>query len=569
MNRKAQTCKRHFDIVSKSISLQLHIELEANGLQIARDLADEDKNHQTLLSKLQRYRDAWLDLDLEPPVQQHYGDEDMPLWELRGGVFVKAFNHPGTRLTFTGKPNSLRLFRLDVPDRSTQVDFSTTFSEFSLDTSQELVVLVGMGAGAVECNGWIRFRSSVTGQAHPLATHPVQTVELGFDISDTSTYDLAVEIKHDLVAVLFACSTSGERSYEVLIWNWKRGVLLNRINCDHGICRFVFLDDNRLVLWSARGTGGGNTLNSIDLLVYEQIGSSRSNRDDAGAQLVDIPSFPSLSPALTFHFPRLRDSSGIKAEGLELLSDYGPGASFAACAPFTHPNALTLGLTISVVDDGDLIPLRIFVDTGKLLGHLRRAKEKAVSTLAWEGWGENATRWFHADTPNPWIRWMFGSRFIVKNDCISVVDFHTPTVRRHAHRQRDTYVSLELSPGELQQKESCILHGRLPSALKQNDRDASSDHSDESASDTTGENDVVVDIVECNQPTSLSCFDEPVVSRLPYRIITRLRPSGQHSGWLISGNHLVGIRYSYGFGPSTNEVTIYTVAGSNETRSNL
>ncbi|KAG8733886.1 hypothetical protein FRC10_012100 [Ceratobasidium sp. 414] len=120
------TCKRHLDIVSGSVLLQLHIELEVNGLQIARDLAAGDVDHLTLLRRLRRYRDSWLDLDFKSPVQQHYGDEDMPLWELRGGVFVKAFSNSATRPHF-GKPNSLRLFPLDVPDSSTQVDFDTTF----------------------------------------------------------------------------------------------------------------------------------------------------------------------------------------------------------------------------------------------------------------------------------------------------------------------------------------------------------------------------------------------------------------------------------------------------------
>ncbi|KAG9089543.1 hypothetical protein FRC06_001491 [Ceratobasidium sp. 370] len=494
------TCKRHFDIVSHSSSLQLHIELEINGLRIARDLTDSHRDHRTLLRKLRRYRDSWLDLDFKPAIHQHYGDEDMPLWELRGGVFVKAFTS-GTQ-PLSGKPNSLRLFPLSAPDRSIQVDFDTTFNEFSLDPSQDLIVLTGIDIGEVGCIGWLRLCSSTTGQAHPLATHPVLTAELGLHVSGTGDYDHAVEIKHDLVAVQFAYSiTADERSYEVLIWNWKRGVLLNRIDCDNGICSFVFLDRDCLVLWSARGTSGGDTLKAIDLVVYEQVGSSRSTRDDANARLEDTTSFPSFGPTLTFQFPRLRDSAGVGTRGFALLSDYGPGTGFAACAPFAHSTALTLGLTVSIFDAGYSNPLRIFVDARKLLDHLDRAKEKAVSTLAWEDWGENATRWFHADTANHWIRWMFGSRFIVKDDRISVIDFHTPTVRRHANRRRDTYVSLEPSPNELQQRESCIFDGRLPPVFNQNDDDTNSDHADESNSDAVGENDVVVGIVESNQPT--------------------------------------------------------------------
>ncbi|KAG8713136.1 hypothetical protein FRC08_013654 [Ceratobasidium sp. 394] len=548
-------CKRYHNIVSSSVVLQLHIELEANGLQIARDVSVETRDYLSLLERLRRYRDAWLDLDLGPPVQLRGGDEDMPLWELRDGVFVKSYHGSGGQLS-TNKPNFLRLIPLDSANNaSTQVNFGVNFGEFSLDASQNLAVLVDIDGHAEECYGWIRLCSSVTGQAHPLAAHPVLTAKLGFQ---GLSYDHAIEIKHELVVVQFSWSISAKYGHEVLIWDWKKGTLLNRISRNDSICIFALLDSDRLILWSV-SADEDDTLNSMSLLVYEQISSSRPEIGGANGQRVDTLSFPSLSPSLTFRFPKLQDSSSISTPRLcSMVSDYGSGASLATYIPFATSRALTLGLSMYIHDSESDNPLRIFVDVDQLLHHLDRAKQQAIHTLAWKDWGENATRGFRADTPNDWIRCVFGSRFSMRDAHISIIEFHTPTVRRHAHRRRSTYIPLARSPDAVQSRESRIFTGVLPNFLSYDGIYMSG----EANGTTLRKDDVLVDTVESDQPTYLPYFDEPVVSRLPYRIVTRIGPADRHAGWLISGNHVVGIRHLPGSDWSTGDLTVYAVGGN-------
>ncbi|KAG8704778.1 hypothetical protein FRC09_003327, partial [Ceratobasidium sp. 395] len=301
----------------------LHIELEANGLQIAQDLPSNAWDHLSLMNKLRRYRDAWLDVELKLPVQLAYGGENMPLWELRDGIFAKAYANRDTQPLIPG-PNSLRLFSLDHIDIDTRVDLGISFHEFNIDPSQDLVVLVGVEYSNREPHGWIQFRASTTGQAHPQAAHSVIAVKLGFETEDATIHN-QVELKQDLVAVLFACFAPPARPYEVLIWNWKRGILLNRIGCNNGICSFVFLDADRLALWCARGEHGSEVLDSLDLLVYDKIGSSNPGYDVPDPEKWHIPSSPILSPALTLQFPKLQEASRVKPGGFILLSDYGSG----------------------------------------------------------------------------------------------------------------------------------------------------------------------------------------------------------------------------------------------------
>ncbi|KAG8698517.1 hypothetical protein FRC09_007193, partial [Ceratobasidium sp. 395] len=301
----------------------LHIELEANGLQITQDLPSSAWDHLSLMNKLQRYRDAWLDVELKLPVQLAYGGENMPLWELRDGIFAKAYANRDTQ-PLTPGPNSLRLFSLDHIDTGTRVDLGVPFHEFNIDPSQDLVVLVGANFSNREPLGWIQFRASTTGQRHPQAAHAVITIKLDLE-AENATIHNQVELKQDLVAVLFACISPPARPYEVLIWNWKRGILLNRIGSENGICSFVFLDANRLALWCARGEHGSEVLDSLDLLVYDKIGSSNPayNVPDPGKW--HIPSSPILGPTLTFQFPKLQEASRVKPGGFTLLSDYGSG----------------------------------------------------------------------------------------------------------------------------------------------------------------------------------------------------------------------------------------------------
>ncbi|KAG8713132.1 hypothetical protein FRC08_013650 [Ceratobasidium sp. 394] len=553
------TCKKYYNIVSISIALQLHIELEVNGLRIARDVPGDVRDHVSLLRKLRRYRDAWLDLDLGHPMRQHCGNRTMNLWELQDGVFAKGIVTFDAESSFHLKTNSLLLFPLGAVN-NTRVEFGREFDEFTLDPSQDLVVLVGIDH-EVNTRGWVCFHSSITGRAHPQAAHPALTIELGFVVSLSSMFDLVLDIKGDLVAVKYASCTN--RLYEIVIWNWKTGALLNRIGCCDSICSFVFLDDDRLVLWCAR-QADGHDLCSIELLIYEQAGSSALRHEALNGQTLDISSIPSLIPTLTFQFPRLRDSAAISEWCFLLRSDYGSRASLAISAPFANSRALSLGLTMDLLHEGQNIPLRIFVDTHQLLRHLGQAKQQTAPALAWEDWGENTTRWFHSDRQNHWICWMFGSRFVIGGKRISVVDFHTPTVRRHVNRQRNTHALLELSADELKERERRIADGHWPAYLHEEGINICHNQPDGSNGAALSESAVVVDTVECDQPTSIPYFYEPVVSRLPYRIVTQVRRVASKEGWLISGGHLVGAAYGFGSSFSSNELTVYTIGSSSE-----
>ncbi|KAG8777528.1 hypothetical protein FRC12_000331 [Ceratobasidium sp. 428] len=78
------------------------------------------------------------------------------------------------------------------------------------------------------------------------------------------------------------------------------------------------------------------------------------------------------------------------------------------------------------------------------------------------------------------------------------------------------------------------------------------------------ENAVIVDCVTSQEPTVISFFDKPVMSRLPYRMVTRVQPLSSHGSWLISGKQLVGMGQGPGYITSARKLTVYTIGGSHD-----
>ncbi|KAG8709175.1 hypothetical protein FRC09_000821 [Ceratobasidium sp. 395] len=575
----ASTCRRYSNVVSNSATIQLHIELEANGLQTTERSLEYTKDHTSLLKKLRRHRDAWLDLNIRSSTNYDCNLEEGTLWELRDGVFAKALRH--------NQPESIFLLPFDFDGTRTQVNFGTAFDEFTMDLSQDLIVLAGVEADQLS-HGWLRLCSSTTGQAHPQARKPLLELDLGFEVRVGQVRaglppSLTLEIKNDLVAAKFECTI--ELVYEILIWNWKTGRLMHRINSDNGLCSFGFLDSDRLIVWSARrSTDKSFNLPPISLVVYAQLSCAGPGYEVPDSGVLNISSLPTLQPAFTFRFPKLKASNSVRREDFLLRSDYGSGSRIGVSSPFTCSRALTLGLTMSIQLRGDMCSLRIFVDALQLVRHMELAQGRSISELDWDEWGEHATRWFHARHPTHRIGWMFGSRSMSQGEHLSVVDFHTPTVRRHANRRQNTYFSPKRSEEFIAERLNQINQGCFPNAFSEDD--IKYGQLDGWNRATMDENAVIIDFVTSQEPTIISLFKKPVTSRLPYRIVTLVQLLGGHEGWLISGKQLIGMGVCFcaatrlfthcspcawqgsGWTTSADELTVYTIGGSDDEDTN-
>lgn len=382
------------------------------------------------------------------------------------------------------------------------------------------------------------------------------TVKLDFAIPWGRPFSIVLEIVDSVLVVKFADVFS--RVYDILIWDWTSAILLHKIGSRSGICDFSLLSRDYLVLYSAAPYEESEflVLQQLRLLVYK-ISSVHSNCNTSPDVHFDVPSFPTLRPTLTLEFPKLRNDTSISEKSFLLRSDPVPGRIlYTSSAAFACPHALTFGLTLSLFKLPGAVEstiLRIFVNATHLFEYLQEHEGGETVTVPWDKWGKQSTRWFFEDIePNFWICWMSGSRYVRATHTpddewaqqLSVVDFHTPTVKRSANRTSNTYLSgIRNRPSvhPMPVDEKAIRNGRglitshAPVRTTNNHPDAVA------ASDSM----VVEETVDSDTPTVIeNLFEEPIESRLPYRIVTKVEPVPIHSGWLIGGNHVIGINVS-------------------------
>ncbi|CAE6525349.1 unnamed protein product, partial [Rhizoctonia solani] len=219
----AAASKRHYNIVAGSTGLQLHIELEANGLDILGRSRTGNTNYSQILDGLLRYRGAWLFLQLEKPVERIIRVEPS-IWGHREGNYVVAFS---SQSDLFADPDWLQVIPLDSPNDPAPVTLHHTFREFTLDFEQDLVATVRDAPNENIQRLKISLCSICTGLPHPLAPKSTYFVLIDFSVPLPGNEAFTLEILGDLLAIKIT-DISGER-YEILVWDWKHGALLLRI----------------------------------------------------------------------------------------------------------------------------------------------------------------------------------------------------------------------------------------------------------------------------------------------------------------------------------------------------
>ncbi|CAE6521876.1 unnamed protein product [Rhizoctonia solani] len=224
--RFAATCKAYCELVAQSTSLQLHIELEANGLELVKVLK-QDTTYSMILEDIKKFRDPWYNLDFREPVKRPLRETRGILWRLRQGFYIKAFSQSRGQYSDALQFIPLDPQALDPPP----LMFEFTFWAFAADPGQGLAAMISRDTD--RCNTChVHLRSSITGLAHPLAKYPRLSAEFDFEVVFQSGYTMDIEIMERMV---FAKVSNQRPSvYELLIWDWRLGTLLHRISFERG-----------------------------------------------------------------------------------------------------------------------------------------------------------------------------------------------------------------------------------------------------------------------------------------------------------------------------------------------
>ncbi|KAG8784764.1 hypothetical protein FRC12_018322 [Ceratobasidium sp. 428] len=533
---RAQTCKPYHELITHSSAIQLQIELEGNGFQVSVEAREAMFNGTAaqLLNEFKRYRDGWLYLKLGSALKIDPVDADMRLYELRQGFYAAALS------TTHALPGIVKLIHL-ATGSTRLLTLGLNFSEFQIDPSQGLMVLVAIEESISETST-IHLRSVLDGSPHEGTQHPDWKIQLPFPMYRRSS-GIFIEIMDDLLAVKYV--SFDKDLTEILIWNWRRAILLNRIRCTGPSCTFGFLTPNSIILFQSASVEDPE----VSLLVFDNVRTPRIPVSNHPGHYVTSEYEP-LVPRVLFEFPPFIPGS---LAYLLLRAEPAPTLASSGSAPFLpRPDARILQLSMTVIRNygqaRGLSQYQFFISKEKLLKHilplddLPEPSEYPIK-VPWNGWGEYTTRLFETRSAiSPWICRTYGTRFIqssplrddedeLPHEYISVLDFHTPTVRR--------FSSQDEHPSMWDSKE-----GRRHIDLNSTDEDlehVTNTLLSKIADPARDQNMTCVDTIDEDVPSKTPFNGDILVTRLPYRIVTRVQPLPKHSGWMMDNNSVIGM----------------------------
>ncbi|KAH7311779.1 hypothetical protein B0J17DRAFT_687629 [Rhizoctonia solani] len=528
--RFAATCKEYSDLVTHSTSLQLHIELEANGLELVKGSFKRDATYSVILDDLKGFHDSWMNLHFGQPIVRPVGKARMLLWKLQEDFFIKAFSQSQGHYA-----DALQFIPLDstTPD-SPPLLFDFTFHEFTVDPGQGLVAIVSRNLGLFTTIQ-VDLCSIGTGLAHSFAQRPRIIAEFKFERPFFAP-KLTVEVIGNMV--LTKISHPRLHTYEILIWDWKSGNLVNRIASRQGICDFTFLDRHHIVMLSGtHSEPNRDDLCNLELLIYALSDDGSYYRDTSQSQLVT--DLEVSQPILRLAFPQIQKSSKISESGFYIGSDPIPGRSiYKNSADFACSHAVTLSMAfgfsrVNTGWEGDYY--RAFLDGRFLLNQVRICSNKTM-LVPWPSWGTRATRWFVTSRrPDHWIPWTSGSRFANRlsvRPYYCILDFSPPNTGRLRRRNSQSCLATVDRPDDAR---DLLLRNGLEDLrlLEQIIYRRSVDSGSELFVATLG----------ADSPSIIngSGFEERVTSQLPYRVVCRMNNKLYHEGWQINGDCVVGV----------------------------
>ncbi|CAE6389105.1 unnamed protein product [Rhizoctonia solani] len=536
----SSTCKKTYTIVKSSASLQLQINLDINGLEVEERSMKGNSSH-SLLKELRGYLGAWLNLNFSPVVRQYTSihRDQVPAFrfDIRDGVLSLDFQAPvlgnenGSDIIAFDSSQALELSSLGTP---CQVNFEQKFETSAMDPKQDLMVLVEP-LTPTSTFARLHLRSKTTGEPHLLSSEPVITIRLGSASSKVIKRMRPPQVVGEYLMVSF-CWTSpapdGSKlyAYETVLWRWKAGELATRINSEENTLS-TFLDKSRIVSYSKlpeqNSVSNGLALFIHDIPDAEDTLNTTQDPKEPSHGVCDILKYPAQKPALTFKLPELLSHAAIDGDGIELFSSPLPGDSVrlnAATLLFSRAMTLELRFTIwNISSDRDLFgrsnapssgTLQVFVSTRHLFKHIEANQPGNGAIIEWCQWGPAATRWLKFnEMPNA----LYGPRYIQaigsSDGSVSILamDFNTPAIAVLEHKR----TSPGVNHGSLLQSGAHTAVGWDVPVSEQTEDDGVYPGLDGS-------------IVK-EETTFSEWFKYPVVSRLPYRTISKTILMGHES----------------------------------------
>ncbi|KDN42229.1 hypothetical protein RSAG8_06896, partial [Rhizoctonia solani AG-8 WAC10335] len=524
--RFSLTCKKAYEIVSSSVSLQLHIELEINGLEIANGSSKGSINYSSTLKELKEYQNAWFNMKFSPMIQQPIGDPkvEVPNWDLRSGTYfgdfrVSELEHEEDFLVDHTQVAVLGSSNLPPP-----INFGKKFNHNAVDPNQDLRLMCKNNLLDASVGAWPEIMGNYF-------TVKIYWPETNCEIS------------------------------EILLWDWKTGILLSRIYLEHRSARCTFLDKERLLVHSVLPENDTQSTR-IALLVYRIPIATTDHEVPPDANFC-ASLYPKHDPILIFELPELHPSWEVTGQHFMLGSEPLPGDvvyTKSATLLCSHVTTLCLGFRIwnnprrqryvYGSRKGTPTDFHVLVSVHHLLPYLLGRQSDGVTTriIPWSQWGTVATRWFIEDHSIEHLTdRIYRSQYIRstttksgKAQLISIVDFNAPLIKRYQYTATATSRAKRASADK--SEKNAVLEGNGMTEGRLFQTRIGSTRLPVPTIGKALNHEVLTETIGSDMKTIIRAgFKDPVVSCLPYRVVTKVQLMPTHGHWRIHGEYLVGI----------------------------
>ncbi|KAG6373376.1 hypothetical protein JVT61DRAFT_6524 [Boletus reticuloceps] len=412
--RCMQVCKLFYSIISESAHLIYKIELFASHMEDNEYSSMETVNR---LNLLREYNRKWNDLEWT-------SSGSIPMtngcWELSGGILAQVI-HRNT-LSLVQLPCKLK----DIPERRWSVPFDFRICDFTLDNSQDLVVLlelVGTFPPNVSCNIHLR---TLSGEQHPRAAETQITYT---STSLHATLSFMIQICGNRVAVLFYDQLFFEldtlSTNPFLVWNWQTGQQ-ELVICSHSRDYILRLHDRGSDLATIIRSDSGPALQILR----------------ASAQVDPILPLEETPCVCELQLPRVQGD----VEWLLVRSEptptwkppTGSGVPFYA----SRKDYIFSVSIRAIVDemDGNAV---LFIPLSTLLLEVERSHDVPRRNVPWDAWGPDRTRIISMQPSETWICYTYGMKFIQhvpwnNGYAAQVYDFNPYAARKHVKTTVDS-----------------------------------------------------------------------------------------------------------------------------------
>lgn len=371
------------------------------------------------LRACRQYQQAWNNLSF--PDSQFIDMQDGHAWELSGGVLCQAMQSQ-SGLTCVQLPCKIK----DIPERKWTIDdFGFRIRDFTIDTSQDLIVALEI-VGPIPnrtCN--VHLRTLMTGEHHPMAAVPFVTHLLS-NMHEELIF--LIQICGSRIAVL--CQEHGDDSNpRLVVWNWKSGQQKLFIQ-DTDLRSFSFVTED-LLLVGVIAVDRDETPPRLDILSIDSFNE-------------EIEEYKDVNYICGLEYPKM------KADilGMLIRSEPTPGWSPSQTieTPFFFARSdriFTITMRVSPESNSTEECTVLIVPLSTIMTQVELARNTQKRTVPWTQWGPNGSYMLLRSPSETWVCYGYGMKFIQllpwkKGNSARVYDFNKYAARRDVRNEQTT-----------------------------------------------------------------------------------------------------------------------------------